>query len=72
MRDFAGLLARVRLGAEIVIENGAIRRRLCARRLRPAAPSKNVFRCCPQTLRQPWMKTSPAMLRRPSPLIVSR
>ena len=71
-RDFAGLLARVRAGAEVVIESDA---HPVAVLHTPAPPRRSIEECIallPANPRQPSTRTSPAMLRRQSRLIVSR
>ncbi len=62
VRDFSGLMARVRAGADIVIESGNPGGG--APRTRPAALSGSESRCCRKTPRRSSTRTSPAMLRR--------
>ncbi len=45
-RDFAGLMARVRAGAEVVIENGKLPWRFFMHQVRRAVPSRSASRCC--------------------------
>jgi len=71
VRDFAGLLARVRAGAEVVIEDGSLAVAVLHTPVPPRRSIAECMPCCRKTLRRLLMRTSPVMLRRRSPLIVS-
>ena len=65
-RDFAGLLARVRAEADIVIENGKLP---VAVLHAPAPPRRSIAECtpcCRKTPRRSSTRTSPATLRQQS------
>ena len=58
VRDFAGLMAHVRLGAEIVIESEAARRGV----MRPAVPDWPRRDCSPKSSQPPKQRGSSALL----------
>lgn len=51
-RDFAGLMARVRAGVEIVIENGTYPAAVLRVATPPRRPSRSASPCCRRTPRQ--------------------
>ena len=55
--DFASVLARVRAGAEVVIETegGKLPVAVIHRQSFPAAPSPSASRCYPRTRQRSWM-----------------
>ncbi|HZL70710.1 MAG TPA: hypothetical protein VFC29_25645 [Candidatus Limnocylindrales bacterium] len=72
--DFASVLARVRAGAEVVIESegGKLPVAVIHARWHPAAPSPSASRCCPKTRQRSWMQTSPRMSRQLSRATANR
>jgi antitoxin (DNA-binding transcriptional repressor) of toxin-antitoxin stability system len=59
--NWADLLARVRAGAEIVIESGQLPVTVIRAPAPPRAPSPSASRPYPRTRLRPWMLTSPRM-----------
>jgi antitoxin (DNA-binding transcriptional repressor) of toxin-antitoxin stability system len=55
--DFAGLLARVRAGAEVVIESGKLPVAVIHAPIPRAAPSPSASRSYPRTRPRSWMLT---------------
>src|SRR5664279_2528329 len=72
--DFAAVLARVRAGAEVVIESEG--GKLPVAVIHPPVPPRRTISeciaCCPRTRRRSWMPTSPGISRQPSRVSANR